>query len=260
MSSKNYKKKTIGVFLQARIKSTRLPGKLLKPLCDKSVLKHIIERVESMKKSYNYLAVLVPESDLEEIQIHLKDYPEVIIISGDAENVLKRYYNANLKINADIIVRISGDNPLLDIQHLKRGLLVHQKVSSEYTYYDNLALGTGFEIFNREALEKCFENSTKDYQFEHVTPYMREYSELFKTKILRARGIFNNPSIRLTIDVEADYQFVKKVFENLYKNKPIPTRQVLRFLHQNPSLLNANSNIKQRRIPGISFSKTHDEY
>lgn len=248
MSSKNLKNKSIAVFLQARIFSKRLPGKIFHNLCEKSVLKHIIERIEKLKRSYNYLVVLVPQEEIEKFQAHLKKYPEVIIFPGDAENVLKRFYDANKKIDADIIVRATGDNPLIDIQHLKRGLGFHAKNNVDYTYYDNLPLGTGFEIFNKEVLETCYKNSKQSYQFEHVTPYIREYPELFKIKALKVRGTYNHPEFRLTLDEEADFKLMNIIYNKLYKGKPLLIRQVIRFLQQNPKYLKINEHVKQKKV------------
>ncbi len=247
MSSKKLKNKSIAVFLQARILSKRLPGKIFHELCGKSMLKHIIDRVSKLKRSYNYLVVLAPKEDVEIFQLHLQNYPEVIIFPGDDENVLKRYYDANQKINSDIIIRITGDNPLLDIHHIKRGLLNHNKKEADYTYYNNLPLGSGFEIFNKEVLEKCYKKAAKKYHFEHVTPYIRENKEKFKINILKARGIFNHPEIRLTVDLKDDFKLMNIIYNNLYKGKPLILQQVIRFLLQNPDYQKINQHIEQRK-------------
>ncbi len=246
MSGKILKNENIAVFLQARINSTRLPGKIFYNLCEKSILKHIIERIVKLKKYYNYLVVLVPVNDLERMQTHLKKYPEVIIFPGDPENVLKRFYNANKKINAHIIVRICGDNPLVDIFHLKKGLLSHIRNNADYTYYNNLPLGTGFEIMNQGTLNMCYKKSSESYHFEHVTPYIRENTDLFNIQVLTVRGIYNHPEIRLTVDEKDDFNLIEIIYNNLYKGKPLLLRQVLKFLLQNPKYLKINAHIQQK--------------
>ncbi|MBU1078189.1 MAG: hypothetical protein KKH98_12905 [Spirochaetes bacterium] len=248
MSSKNNKSKSIAVFLQARISSKRLPGKIFRELNGKSIIQHIIERVGKLKKIYNYLVVLTPFSDIEVLQAHLKTYAEVIIFAGDENNVLKRFALANKKINADVIIRITGDNPLVDIHHLRRGLYLHMRNNSDYTCYDNLALGTGFEIFNGDVLEKCYKNAGSPYQMEHVTPYIKEHTDKFKLQILKVRGLFNQPGLRLTVDEEKDFKLMSVIYENLYKGKPIDVRQVIRFLQQNPETIRINADVKQKKI------------
>ena len=248
MSSKILKSKNISIFLQARSKSTRLPDKIFMNLNGKSMLKHIVERIEKLKKSYKYFAVLVPHDDLEKIQIHLKNYPEVIIFPGDPENVLKRYYDAAEKIDTNIIVRITGDNPLISIFHLKKALISHVKNNADYTCYDNLPLGTGFEIINRQALELCYKKSSQSYHFEHVTPYIKENPDLFNILKLKAKGIYNHPILRLTVDEPEDFKLMEIIYKQLYKGKPVLTRHALKFISQNTEYLKINAHIQQKII------------
>lgn len=248
MPNKFFKNVNISIFLQARINSTRLPGKIFFNLCEKSILKHIIERLEKLKKYYNYLVILVPLDDAEKMQSHLKEYPGVIIFPGDEENVLKRFYDANKKINADVIIRVTGDNPLIDTLHLKKGILLHLKNKADYSYYKNLPVGTGFEILNRETLNLIYKKSVKSHQFEHVTPYIRENINLFNVRVLKARGIYNNPDLRLTVDEKDDFKLIEIIFNKLYKGKPLLLRQVLRFLLQKPEYLKINTHVKQKEM------------
>ncbi len=240
--------KTIGFFLQARTKSTRLPNKLLLPLKGKSILIHIIERLKVLQKYYNYLVVLVPQDEFEKIQNHLQIYPDVIIFPGEPENVLKRFYDANKKVKADIIVRVTGDNPLIDTYHLKKGLINHLRKNSDYTIYKNLPLGTGFEIFNKDILSRCYKDAKTPAQKEHVTLYIRENKEKFKILELTAKGIFNHPHLRLTVDEESDYELMEKVYNELYQDKPLPLDQVIRFLEEHPDYLKINAQVKQKQV------------
>ena len=221
MANRLIKDKDIAFFLQARLGSSRLSGKLFLPLNDDSILIHIIKRLESIKRFYDYLVVLVPYQDFDQIQAHLKQFPEVIVFAGEPENVLKRFYDANKKVKADIIVRLTGDNPLVDLVHLKKGLIAHIKQEAEYTLYTNLPIGTGFEIFNNYLLRICIQHAKEPYQLEHVTPYIRDNKNLFKILELKARGIYNNPALRLTIDEMEDYQLMKVIYKNLYNGKPL---------------------------------------
>jgi len=236
----------IAIFMQARVASSRLPGKIFFNLCEKSILMHIIERIEKIKKIYDYLVVLVPENELKEFQSHLKNYPEVIIFPGDPKNVLKRFHDANKKIKADVIVRLCGDNPLVDIEHLKKGILLHMKNNADYTYYDKLALGTGVEILNKEALNLCIKKSTEAYHFEHVTPYIKENPDLFHIQVLNAKGVYNHPEIRLTVDEEDDFRLIEIIYKKLYKGKPVTIKNVMKFLFQNPKYLEINNHVKQK--------------
>lgn len=238
----------ISIFLQARIDSTRLPGKIFFNLCEKSILKHMIERIKKLKKYYNYLVILVPYNDTEKIQSHLQEYPEVIVFPGDPQNVLKRFYDANKKINANIIIRITGDDPLIDIFHLKKALFFHVRNNADYSYYNNLPLGTGFEIINHKTLNLTYKKSFESYHFEHVTPYIRENPDLFNIQVLKAKGIYNNPDLRLTVDEKDDFKLMEIIYNKFYKGKPIILRHVLKFLAQNPEYQKINAHIKQKEM------------
>ncbi len=240
--------KTIGFFIQARLRSTRLPNKLLLPLKGKSILLHIVERLKSLNKFYDYLVVLVPQVEFEKIQNHLQIYPDVIVFSGDPENVLKRFYDANKKVKVDVIVRLTGDNPLVDTMHLRKALISHFRRNSDYTIYENLPLGAGFEIFNRDVLDQCYKRAKTPGQKEHVTLYIRNNPEKFKINKLTAKGIFNNPYLRLTVDEPADYEFMELLYNQLYQDNPIPLEEVLRFLEEHPEYLKINAYVKQKEI------------
>lgn len=237
------------VYIQARYSSTRLPQKLFFPLEKKSVLCHIIERVRLIKKLINYIVVVVPDEEKEVIREHLKDCPDVIVYGGDKENVLKRFYDANRKIQADVIIRVTADNPLVDMLHMRKALLKHIKQQADYTIYKYLPLGCGFEILSKNALERSFKNADKEYQKEHVTPYIRENRQMFKILELIPYKFYRHPEYRLTIDEESDYRLISIIYKQLYKGKPINLREVLKFLEENPELLKINENVKQVVVP-----------
>jgi len=237
------------VYIQARYSSSRLPKKLFLPLAGKSVLQHIIERTRLIKKLINYIVVVVPDEEKEVIREHLKDSPDVIVYGGDKENVLKRFYDANKKIQADIIIRLTADNPLVDTLHLRKALLRHIKQQADYTIYKYLPLGCGFEILSKYALERCFKNANKVYQKEHVTPYIRENKQEFKILELVPYKFYRRPEYRLTIDEEPDYKLIEIIYKHLYKGKPINLREVLKFLEAKPELLKINKDVKQVIVP-----------
>ncbi|MDD5066778.1 MAG: hypothetical protein PHF84_06990 [bacterium] len=240
--------KSIGFFLQARLNSTRLPEKLFLTLKDKSILIHILERLRTLRGWYDYLVVLVPSQEFERIQNHIQVFPDIIVFAGDPDNVLKRFYDANKKLNVDVIVRLTGDNPLVDVLHLKKALTAHLKAQVDYTAYTNLPLGAGFEILNREVLNMVYNGAREPHQLEHVTPYIREHKDIFKVQELKASGIYNMPGLRLTIDEESDYVLMQVIFDNLYKGEPIPLKQVIKFLQQYPEYAKINEGVRQKGL------------
>ncbi|MBN1899643.1 MAG: hypothetical protein JW827_12780 [Spirochaetes bacterium] len=245
----NQKDPKTAVFIQARYSSTRFRGKLFLDLGGRSILQHIIERVRLLGKTADYTSVLVPRNEVETIRDHLKKYPQVIIFGGEPDNVLKRFYDANVKMQANIIIRLTADNPLVDIFHLNKALKKHKKNKNDYTVYDDLPLGCGFEIISHQALLKCYQKAEKSYQFEHVTPYIREHKGQFRIMRLRPYPFYRHPEYRLTIDEEPDYQLMKIIFKELFTGKPIKVRNVIKYLNNNPQIVEINKHITQVQVP-----------
>ncbi len=246
MSNKLLKNANIAIFLQARIKASRLPGKIFKEMSGKSMLIHIVERVQQLKKYYNNFVVVVPKEDASKIRAHLFDYPDVGVFPGSMENVLDRFYQANKKYRADYIVRLTADNPLVSIKLLKKGLIKHIKSGADYSYEKDFPLGTGYEIINKKALNICHVNSKTKLEKEHVTPYMRQPGNLFKIYEYQAKGIYKNPDIRLTVDTESDYNLMLTIYFVLYNGKPIPLKKVLKEWFKRPVWQTFNTRVKQK--------------
>ncbi len=238
----------VAIFLQARIASTRYPGKLLLELKGKTILEHIIERFISIKNYIDEIDVLVPYNEVDNIFLYLKKY-DVNIFGGDPENVLKRFYDANKLFKPDIIVRATADNPLVDTYHLLKSVENHIKRKSDYTIYLNLPLGAGVEVINPKAIEMAYNNAKYKYQFEHVTPYIRENPDIFVITKLEPEEFYKHPELRLTIDEPPDYKLMKIIYDRLYKGSPIDLKDVITLLQKEPQLKEINKKVRQIVVP-----------
>jgi len=238
----------VAIFLQARIASTRYPGKLLLELKGKTILEHIIERFISIKNYIDEIDVLVPYNEVDNIFLYLKKY-DVNIFGGDPENVLKRFYDANKLFKPDIIVRATADNPLVDTYHLLKSVENHIKRKSDYTIYLNLPLGAGVEVINPKAIELAYNNAKYKYQFEHVTPYIRENPDTFIITKLEPEEFYKHPELRLTIDEPPDYKLMKIIYNRLYKGSPINLKEVITLLQKEPQLKEINKKVQQIVVP-----------
>ncbi len=240
------------IFLQVRLKSERLNEKAFLKLKRKSILQHIVERFLSIKKNINYIAILTPVEDREKISKHLSKYlNNIIVFGGDEDNVLKRFYDANKKIDADVIIRATADNPLVSIYHLVKALNFHIRLNNDYTIFKDLPLGLGVEVLSSFALNEAFKSSKEIYQKEHVTPYIREHKERFKISYLEVEKFYRHPDWRLTVDEEKDFELMKIIYDNLYKGKPISVKEVILFLKKNPELILINKSVKQKIVVPI---------
>jgi spore coat polysaccharide biosynthesis protein SpsF len=235
--------------IQARMKSTRLPGKILKKIKDNVVLDYVIERLRLCEKLDNIvLATTTAKKDdiLEKYSIKKKiDY-----FRGNEEDVLSRYYHTAKKYKADIIVRITSDCPLVDPEIVDEVIRKHIEDNFDYTANTikrTYPRGLDVEVFNFDVLEADFKNANEKYQREHVTPYIKEHPEKFKLKNIEAKGKLNRPDIRITIDTIEDFELIKKIIQ-YFNNLNFNAEEIIDFLDRNPDLLEINKNIKQKSV------------
>lgn len=208
----------ITAIIQARMGSTRLPGKVLREICGKPVLWHIVNRVSGS----DYLdKIIIATSDhpaddiIEQFTMGYK----LDVYRGSQYNVLERFYKCAVQYKTDLVVRLTGDNALIDPHIIDLGIEYFIKeTGTDYLYYrEGLPLGMAVEIFTFQALETAYKEATDAECLEHVTPYLYKNSK-FNAK--RVSGIGKNYSnYRWTMDTEQDYNLIKKIYENLYRNE-----------------------------------------
>lgn len=237
--------KKIGCIIQARMGSTRLPGKVLKPLADKTVLGHILTRLK--QSQYIDKIILATSENIEDNRIvdECKEY-SVDCFRGSNADVLARFYHAAGLYDLTDIVRICADNTLIDWKIIDKQILVYNKnrydIVSTGSY---VPLGVGGEIFSFENLEKAYNNAKEDYQREHVTPYIYEnYENIFKYQI-------NNDysKYRFTLDTPEDWSLIFKLYDILYKGiHDFSLDEVIKVMNDKPELYEINKNIKQIKV------------
>lgn len=196
----------IGIIIQARMGSTRLPGKILLPIGRKNLLEHILYRLT--KLCYPVMTVIATsDSPRDDIVMKFCESQSVACFRGSEENVLDRYYQCALRYGFRHIVRLTGDNPFPDIEELDNLIELHLSIGSDYTNsFPNLPVGVGSEIFPFQTLKRSWREGTSPHHLEHVNEYILEHPEIFKTTLLKVNADKNRPDVRLTIDTEDDYK------------------------------------------------------
>lgn len=217
--------------VQARMGSTRLPGKVMKELCDIPVLMHVVRRIKKSRIINNVIvATTIKEED--NIIVDLMRKEHVDIFRGSEEDVLDRYYLAAKENNADIVVRVTSDDPLIDFNIIDD--IVEKLITEKLDYCCNnmprtYPLGLDCECFTFNALKIAWRNAKEKYDREHVTPFIRENSNLFKISSVKNDKDFSN--LRWTLDTLEDYNYIKNIYENLYYlDNYFTTSQIIDFL------------------------------
>lgn len=232
----------ISAIIQARMGSTRLPGKVLKNICEQPVLWHVINRVK--KSKYVSKIIVATTENREDNEIY--DYcnrNSIDIFRGSSDDVLDRYYKCAKQFDCKNIVRITSDCPLHDaevidrvIGEYSRGKYDYVSNTFEYTYPD----GLDTEVFSFYVLEEAWKNAKLASEREHVTPYIKNND---KYKKLNVTADKKYPIYRLTLDYDEDYKFIKSIYEGIEK-LDFRLDDIIEFLNKNPELLKLNENYK----------------
>lgn len=197
---------SVGVIIQARMGSTRLPGKVLKPVAGKALLDHVLGRLSLL--AYPVKVVVATSNLLQDdvITRHCLD-KNVAVFRGSEIDVLDRYYQCAGENGFEHAVRLTADNPFADMKELQRLIVQHTTQHNDYTHsFETMPLGVGAEIFTFAALERSMREGHAPNHREHVNEYIQEHPELFKIGVLEVAAAKRCPALRLTVDTEDDYQ------------------------------------------------------
>jgi spore coat polysaccharide biosynthesis protein SpsF len=235
--------------IQARTKSTRLPNKILKDIAGKPMLWHVINRL----KFSNYIGKIIlsiPDNKDNDVLENFARENRALFYRGSENDVLSRYYGTAVQYNADVIVRITSDCPLIDPEITDLAIERHLNSDADYTYADTRSgfpRGLDTEVFEYEALENAHVLSTKDYEREHVTPFIYEHPDLFKLQNVKAEGDLISP-LRLTVDTEEDLELMREIYKRLYFGKIFSIIEVIDLFKAHPELAKINAEIKQKAL------------
>ncbi|WLE95579.1 MAG: hypothetical protein QTN59_12920 [Candidatus Electrothrix communis] len=195
----------VGVIIQARMGSTRLPGKVLRLIAGRPLLDHVLDRLQSLERP---VQIIVATSDMERDDsivnhCHLR---KTQCFRGSESDVLGRYYDCARKYCFDHVVRLTADNPFTDIVELDRLMVLHLAEGNDYTHsFDMMPLGVGAEIFTYASLKRSFVEGLAENHREHVNEYIQENPAIFKTGQLAVDSAKISSDLRLTVDTLDDY-------------------------------------------------------
>lgn len=244
--------KVIGV-VQARTGSKRLKNKVLMKLNNKSILNILLERLKKSKKLDDIIVATTIKKEDDAIE-KLCNYLDINVFRGSEKDVLDRFYNASKIYNGEIVVRITGDNPLTSIELIDKQVEYLLKNKFEYISTKNIILGLGSEVITYDVLETAWKNAKEKYQREHVTPYIYENPNLFKIFYLEPPKCLKRKDIRLTIDTIEDF----KLYLELQKHFDlvnINIKEIIDFLDKNPQIKNINLDIIQKSYKEVEVWK-----
>ena len=228
--------------LQARLSSTRLPGKVLKPILGMPMLLRQIERVRRAR-GIDRLVLATSDDPSDDAIEKLCRENDIECFRGNLNDVLDRFYQAAKAVKPDYVVRLTGDCPLIDPEIIDR--VIRHGIDGKFDYASNTIKptfpdGLDVEVFRFGCLETSWREATLPSQREHVTPFIHQQPGRFK--IGNYAGAQNLSHLRWTVDETLDFELIKQIYESLYPAKPdFDTNDVLALLDRRPELKTLNT-------------------
>jgi len=242
---KNYPR--ILIVLQARTGSSRLPGKILLPLAGKPMLLRMYDRVAAAKTQKEIVIATTTEPE-DDAVVELCINNNIKYFRGHPTDLLDRHYKAGLAFGADTVVKIPSDCPLICPNVIDDVLNLYLENRDKYDYVSNLHPathpdGNDVEVIPANILEQAWKEAGRDFEREHTTPFIWERPERFRIGNLEwETGLDLSMSHRFVMDYEEDYQFIKKIYNELYENKnDFKLCDIMMLLDRKPELKEINS-------------------
>ncbi len=241
----------IVIIVQARMGSTRLPGKVLKKVMNKTLLEYLLERLQRVERS-NEVCVATTVEPQDQPILDICSQMSIRSFRGSENDVLERYFLAAQEMQADIIVRVTADCPVIDPVEIDKLIEYYLENSDRYDYISSslkrsYPLGMEAEIFSFEVLKKAHENAKSKFEREHVTPYLHRQPDLFCLKNFSYKE--NQKEHRWTVDTPEDFEVITKIIESLYPVKPeFSIEDILNLFQENPQWKKINSYVVQNAV------------
>jgi spore coat polysaccharide biosynthesis protein SpsF len=244
--------------LQARVSSSRLPGKVLKPILGQPMILRQIERLRRCKRM-DQLVVATSTDPSDDPLVRMCEDSGVAVYRGSLLDVLSRYVGAAASYQPTAVVRLTGDCPLADPTLIDRAIENYSAGGYDYlsnvdppTYPD----GLDAEVVSYRALLEANDRARLPSEREHVTPYIRDHPEQFRLGAMKQN--IDLSGLRWTVDNAEDFEFVRLVYEALYpSNLRFDTADILELMGRRPELARINSHIA--RNEGLMKSVAADQ-
>jgi len=236
-------KKKVTIIIEARIGSSRLPNKVIAEIEGKPMIFYVIDRVKQIKSAEQIILATTQEKN-DQILTEIAQQNSIITFVGDSIDVLNRDYQCALQNNADPIIRITGDCPLIDPGIVEEMLQFYLK--NNYDYVSNRITpkypdGLDVEIFSFRTLQIAAQNAKWSSERELVTTYITKNPKIFK--IFSYENQDDLSHYRWTVDEQKDLEFVRKIYSIMKPKTNFSMNEIIEILLKNPELLKINSGI-----------------
>ncbi len=240
---------TVICISQARMTSSRLPAKILKEVCGRSLLDYHVSRLLK-SRLINKLIIATTVNSTDDAIEDFCDTRKIYCIRGSEDDVLSRYFKALENYEADIVVRVTSDCPLIDPILVDQVIEYYKDHQSEYDYVslgsENFPRGLDVEVFSTKALKTAYRLGTKTYEREHVTPYIYGPDSEFKCGIFPSQETSGDH--RWCVDEPRDFELISKILEAFEGGDDFSWKDCLVLFEANPEWFAINRTVKQKKL------------
>lgn len=232
--------------IEARMSSSRLPGKVLMPLAGVPSLQFLVERIRRSRFVDDVIvATTVNERDDAIVELCKKTHCNYF--RGSELDVLGRVLSTAKEFHGDIIVEITGDCPFVDYRYIDKMIKLFYSGQYDYARMYDFPGGFGVQVYPTEILSRVDKLTNDPVDRVHVTYYIYTHAEDFRIASWNAKGIMNWPDGRVMLDERDDYELLDIIAKELYPdNEDFSAEDVVEFLIQNPKLVNINAHVRKK--------------
>ena len=246
-------KPRVVAIIQARMSSSRLPGKVLQEISGTPMLLHVVNRARRAS-AVDDLMVATTTDDSDEPIETLCDHYGIPIYRGSQYDVLDRYYRAALQANADVIVRITADCPLIDPEEIDRTVDAFFNSGVDFAanrlpWGRNVPIGFDTEVCTFAVLERAWKEAKEPFEREHVMPYLYDTPDRFKVLLVNRDPDYGH--YRWTVDTPEDLAFIRKIFQAFGGRDDMTYQEILNLIHTHPEYQSINAGVNHKTFKDV---------
>jgi len=239
------------VIVQARMASTRLPGKVLKPVLGKPLLTYQVERLRRVEHA-DAIVLATTTNDADQVIVNFARAHGLASYRGSERDVLSRYHGAAVEAGADVVIRVTSDCPLIDPAVIDEVIATFAQSQPDCDYASNTMRrtyprGMDCEVLGREALDIAHTEAVEPVEREHVTPFIYRHPDRFALRNVEYAS--DHSDLRWTVDTVQDFALVSRMLEHLYPEHPNFTLEdCLGLLAEHPDWARINASVRQKAL------------
>ena len=242
--------KKIDAIIEARMNSSRLPGKVMLKIKNIPVLELLVERLRNVN-GLKKIVIATTRNPKDDQIVKWAKKRKILFFRGSETDVMERVLKTAKKFNIKNILNITGDCPLIDPQLISQFIEIYNKNNCEYLNnckYRSYPIGMDIQIYPTKILEKSFKQTKERRHREHVTLHILENERVFNHLNIIAPPEINYPNLGLTLDEKLDFQLIKKIFNHFFtKRNKFTCLDIINYLNNNKKLFNINKKVRRKK-------------